>query len=183
MAADSVSTGCLDGRGSRRALCYLEPSAEDDWRAEARGNQRHDVTDCGRRGLRSASGPASFDEPVALPQRLLARPGDDPRNDRPGLAILPRELTDLVPAGLAADAGQTVLEPRRHESAGARPLRRQLRHLQATLRRADGIFRGYGGCILPRAERLARKGMARQGRAIARLDRHPRAERREIGRG
>ena len=147
---------------------------------ETRG---HDVTARGRRGLRSASGRSSFDQPVALPQRLLARPGDDAGHDRPGIAILSDQLADLVAAGLAAGAGQAGLQPRRHEDAGARPFWCQHRHLQSAVRRADGVFRGHGGCVLPRAERLAGQGMARQGAAAARLDRDSRAERREVGGG
>ena len=57
-----------------------------------------------------------------------------------------------------------------------------LRHLQSALRRADGVLRGHAGRVLPRAERLAGQGMARQGRAAARLDRDPDAERRKIRR-
>src|SRR5258708_37464347 len=70
----------------------------------ARGNQDHDVTDRGRRGLRPASCRSSPDQPVALSQRLLARPGNDARNDRSGLAILPGEFADRFAAGLAAGA-------------------------------------------------------------------------------
>ena len=47
----------------------------------------------------------------------------------------------------------------------------ELRHLQSALRRADGVLRGHAGRVLPRAERLAGQGMARQGRSAARLDR------------
>ena len=62
------------------------------------------------------------------------------------------------------------------------PFRVSLWHLQSALRRADGVLRGHAGRVLPRAERLAGEGMARQGRAAARLDRDPDAERREVGR-
>ena len=55
-------------------------------------------------------------------ERLLARPGDDARHDRPGLAILSDQFADLVAAGLAAGAGQAGLQPRRHAEAGARPV-------------------------------------------------------------
>ena len=147
---------------------------------ETRG---HDVTDRGRRGLRSASGRPSSDQPAALYERLLARPGHHARHDRPGVAVLSHQFADLLAAGLAAREGQAGLEPRGHAGAGARSVRHSFRHLQSAVRRADGVFRGYGGRVLPRAERLAGEGMARQGRAIARLDRDPRAERREIGRG
>ena len=41
------------------------------------------------------------------------------------------------------------------------------------VRRADGVLRRHAGRVLPRAERLAGQGMARQGRAAARLDRDP----------
>ena len=150
----------------------------------ARGEEtRHDVTDRGRRGLRSASRRSSSDQPAALSQRLLARPGDDPRHGRSGVAILSGEFADHLAAGLAAVEGQTRLQPRGHEGAGARSVRRQLRHLQSAVRRADGVQRGHGGRVLPRAERLAGEGMARQGRAAARLDRDPGAEHREVGRG
>ena len=57
-----------------------------------------------------------------------------------------------------------------------------LRHLQSALRRADGVLRGHAGRVLPRAERLAGQGMARQGRAAARLDRDPHPKRRKIRR-
>ena len=56
------------------------------------------------------------------------------------------------------------------------------RHLQSALRRADGVFRGHGGRLLPGAERLAGEGVARPGCAAARLDRDSGAEHREIGR-
>ncbi len=142
----------------------------------------HDVTDRGRRGLRSASSRSSFDQPAALSQRLLARSGHDTGNGRSGVAILSREFADHRAAGLAAFAGQAGVQPRRHEDAGARSVRHPLRHLQSAVRRADGVLRGYGGRILPRAERLAGQGMARQGYAAARLDRDPGAEHREVGR-
>ena len=50
------------------------------------------------------------------------------------------------------------------------------------VRRADGVLRGHAGRVLPRAERLAGQGMARQGCAAARLDRDPDAKRRKIRR-
>src|SRR6266404_1817619 len=129
----------------------------------ARGNQDHDVTDRGRRGLRSASCRSSPDQPVALSQRLLARPGHDAGNDRSGIAILSDEFADLFAPGLAAGEGQAGIKSRRHADAGARPVWRPLRDLQSALRRADGILRGYGGRVLPGAERLAGQVMARQG--------------------
>ncbi len=61
-------------------------------------------------------------------------------------------------------------------------VRHSLRHLQSALRRADGVLRGHAGRVLPRAERLAGQGMARQGRAAARLDRDPDPKRRKIRR-
>src|SRR6266478_6684511 len=150
--------------------------------AASKRKQDHDVTDGGRRGLRSASCRSSPDQPVALSQRLLARSGNDARNDRSGVAILSNEFADLIAAGLAAGAGQTGSKSRRHAGTGARPVWRRLRHLQSALRRADGIFGGYGGRVLPGAERLAGQGMARQGYAAARLDRDPGAEHRQIRR-
>src|SRR6476469_5465022 len=155
MAADSGSQpGSMDGKaGAPYAVATKAPNSMGAARHEE--TETHDVTDRGRRGLRPASGRASFDQPVALPERLLARPGDDPGDDRPRVAILSREFADFLAAGLAAGAGQAGLQSRRHEGAGARPVRRQLRHLQSALRRADGIFGGYGGCVLPRLERLA----------------------------
>src|ERR1019366_2994956 len=133
----------MDG-GARRPYA-ISIQALNLTSAATRGNQRHDVTDRGRRGLRSASCRSSPDEPLALSQRLLARSGNDPGNDRSGVAILSDKFADHIAAGLAAGAGQTGLTPRRYEGAGARPVRRQLRHLQSALRRADGVFLGYGG--------------------------------------
>ena len=135
-----------------------------------------------RRGLRSASRRSASDQPVALHERLLARPGDDARHDRSGLAILSDQFADLVAAGLAAGAGQAGRKSRRHAEAGARPVSGELRHLQSALRRADGVLRGHAGRVLPRAERLAGQGMARQGCAVARLDRDPDAKRRKVRR-
>src|SRR3954463_11615058 len=75
------------------------------------GNELHDPTDSGRRGLRSASGRSSSHQPAAVSQRLLARPGDDARHDRPGVAILSAKFPDHLAAGLAAVAGQARLQP------------------------------------------------------------------------
>ena len=151
-------------------------------RTPGRGNQGHDVSHCGWRGLRSASRRAPFDEPPAVSERLLARSGHHARHDRSDLAILSEQFADLGAAGLAAGAGQAGLEPGRHAEAGAGPFQRGLRHLQSALRRADGVFRGHAGRVLPRAERLAGQGMARQGHAAARLDRDPDPERGKIRR-
>ncbi len=154
--------------------------------APERGNRPQgkpdDVPDCGRRGLRPAPGRAAPHQPVALSQRLLARPGDDPRHDRPGVAILSDPFADLLASRLAAGKGQARIEPAGHAQAGARSVQGRFRHLQPAVRRADGVFRGHAGCVLPGAERLAREGMARQGPAPARLDRDPDPERGKIGR-
>src|SRR5260221_5411299 len=73
----------------------------------------HDVADPGWRGLRSASRRSASHHPAALYERLLARPGDDARHDRPGLAILSGQFADLGTPGLAACAGQDRPWPRR----------------------------------------------------------------------
>ena len=127
MAADSKPLAAADGRGVRAAYAARDAASQREFeRATSEEETRgHDVTDRGRRGLRSASRRSSSDQPVALPQRLLARPGDDARHDRSGLAILSDQFADLVAAGLAAGAGQAGLKPRRHADAGARPFRRQ----------------------------------------------------------
>src|ERR1700694_4399882 len=99
MGADSWAFGPpMDGAAPAP---YVVPQ-QTVRRREPRGNQRHDVTDRGRRGLRSASGRSSSDQPVALSERLLARSGDDPRDDRPGLAVLSRQFDDLGAARLSA---------------------------------------------------------------------------------
>ena len=148
-----------------------------------RGTRKHhDVADRRWRGLRSASRRAAFDQPVALHERLLARPGDDARHDRSGLAILSDQFADLLAPGLAAGAGQAGRKSRRHAKAGARQVWYSLRHLQPALRRADGVLRRHAGCVLPRTERLAGQGMAGQGRAVARLDRDSHAKHRKIRR-
>ena len=162
-------------RAKRRSL-------QDAVRARSPTRKHHDVAASRRRGLRPASRRSSSDQPAALHERLLARPGDDARHDRSGLAILSDQFADLVAAGLAAGAGQAGLEPRRHAEAGARPVSGRLRHLQSPVWRADGVLRGHAGRVLPRAERLAGQGMARQGRPAARLDRDPDPERRKIRR-
>src|ERR1700754_3584534 len=90
-----------------------------------RTRKHHDVADRWRRGLRSASRRSASDQPVALHERLLARPGDDARNDRPGLAILSDQFADLLAAGLAAGAGQAGRRSRRHAATGARSLSSQ----------------------------------------------------------
>src|SRR5262245_66609137 len=92
------------GRGAGLLACAAENSAA------RRGGNRHDVTGPGRRGLRPASGRAASDEPVALHERLLARSGDDARHDRPDLAILSDQFTDLGPTGLAGGAAYTRLK-------------------------------------------------------------------------
>src|SRR6476660_4493500 len=86
--------------------------------AGSRRNQDHDVTDRGRRGLRSVSCRSPPDQPVALSQRLLARPGNDARNDRSGLAILSGEFADRFAPRLAAGKGQTGITSRRPAGAG-----------------------------------------------------------------
>ena len=160
-----------------------EPSGAATRCRRTRKQRTHDVTDRGWRGLRSASRRAPSDQPAAVHERLLARPGDDARHDRPGVAILSDQFADLA---RARTGGR-----RRASRAPALPTCRSrrsigfsvsLRHLQSALRRADGVFRGHAGRVLPRAERLAGQGMARQGCAAARLDRDPDPERGEIGR-
>ena len=107
-------------------------------------------------------------------ERLLARPGDDARHDRPGLAILSDQFADLVAAGLAAGAGQAGLEPRRHAEAGARSRSASAYGICNPLYGVQMVFsEDMAGRVLPRAERLAGQGMARQGCAAARLDRDP----------
>src|SRR5215468_252223 len=73
--------------------------------------EAYDVTDPGRRRLRPAPGRSPSHEPPALSQRLLARPGDDTRHDRPGVAVLSDQFADLRAAGLAAGARQARLKP------------------------------------------------------------------------
>ncbi len=184
MGAEWGSAGSkMDGRTAAPYAGERTRRAGFKWCCGCEETRGHDVTDRGRRGLRSAPGRPPSDQPVALHERLLARPGHHARHDRPGVAVLSHEFADLVAAGLAARQGQAGLESRGYAGAGARSVRHGFRHLQSAVRRADGVFRGYGGRVLPGAERLAGEGMARQRRAIARLDRDPRAERREIRRG
>ena len=101
--------------------------------------------------------------------------------DRPRVAILSAEFPDHVAAGLAAVEGQARLQPRPDMQAQALDKYRErlMASLQSAVRRADGVQRGHGGRVLPRAQRLAGEGVARQGCAAARLDRHSGAERRE----
>ena len=108
--------------GERAKRRGLQDAVRPRWRTR----KHHDVAASRRRGLRSASRRSSSDQPVALHERLLARPGDDARHDRPGLAILSDQFADLLAAGLAAGAGQAGLGPRRHAEAGARPVSVQL---------------------------------------------------------
>src|SRR5260221_7882997 len=129
---------CLNAAKKLGGAAYNMPRLSlPQAKEETRG---HDVTDRRRRGLRSASCRSSFDEPVALSQRLLARSGDDARHDRSGLAILSPKFADFGAAGLAPRAGQAGFESRRHEGAGARSVRRQLCDLQSALWLADGVF-------------------------------------------
>src|SRR5580704_1161849 len=53
-----------------------------------------DVTATWRRGLRPASGGPASDQPVALHERLLARPGHDARHGRSGVAVLSHAFAD-----------------------------------------------------------------------------------------
>ena len=142
--------------------CQITPDAFAAWAAG--GNRTDDVTDCGRRGLRSASGAASSHQPSALPQRLLARPGDDARHDRPRVAVLSAAFADFRAARLAARRGQAGRKPSRSHHPGARPVRHGDRDLQSALRLADGVQRGHGGRLLPRAQRLAGQGVAPESR-------------------
>ena len=182
------STGCHVCRvAGCRLPCLNAVRTSGRYRCRRRASERgnHVMTSPlrRRRGLRSASRRSASDQPVALHERLLARPGDDARHDRSGLAILSDQFADLVAAGLAAGAGQAGLQTsptcRSRRSTGSASAYGICNPL---VRRADGVLRGHAGRVLPRAERLAGQGMARQGCAAARLDRDPDAKRRKIRR-
>ena len=175
------STGCQRLPSCRPQTSLLEcgerakrPDLQVAVRPRSRTRKHHDVAASRRRGLRPASRRSSSDQPVALYERLLARPGDDARHDRSGLAILSDQFADFLAAGLAARAGQAGPDLADMQKQALDRFRHGFRHLQSALRRADGVLRGHAGCVLPRAERLAGQGMARQGCAAARLDRDPR---------
>ena len=148
-----------------------------------RGNLAHDVTDCGRRGLRSASGRSSSDQPVAVSERLLARPGDDARDDRPGVAVLSRRIRRSrrgrtggrrkgKPGSSLADMQTQALDPFGVSYGICNPLYGVQMVFSEDM--ADAFCRALNDWLV--------EGMARQGCATARLDRDSRAEHREVGR-
>src|SRR5580704_3939900 len=96
--------------GDKRA-CFNAPSEAGAAKRPNEENWPYDVTIRGRRGLRPAPGRPASHEPVALSERLLARPGDHARHDRPGVAILSDPFADLSATRLAAGKGQAGIEP------------------------------------------------------------------------
>ena len=97
---------------------------------------------------------------AALSRRPLARAGHEPRHRRAGPDELSPQHAAVVPARLAAQAGQARQQLRDAEGPGARRLRLDARHLQRPLRRPGGLRSLHGGRLLPRHQRLDRGRVA-----------------------
>ena len=100
------------------------------------------------------------DDAAALSRRPLEGAGHEPRHRRARPDELSAEHAAVVPARLAAQAGQARQQLRDAQGPGSRRLRRVARHLQRPLRRPGGLRSLHGGRLLPRHQRLDRRGVA-----------------------